>query len=87
MRSPFRITLLLALLVAQRGIAAQDTFTGVPRIVAVGDVHGDYDRFVGVLRQAGVIDGKERWSGGRTHLVHTGVNPDRGPDSRKRSCW
>lgn len=51
--------------------------------MAVGDVHGDYDRFVGVLRQAGVVDGKERWSGGRTHLVQTGDIPDRGPDSRQ----
>ena len=62
---------------------AQDTFSGVERIVAVGDVHGDYGQFVTVLRQAGVIDRRARWAGGRTHLVQTGDVVDRGPDSRK----
>jgi hypothetical protein len=56
---------------------------GVPRIVAVGDVHGAYDSLVAILRAAGVIDEKLRWSGGRTHLVQTGDVVDRGPDSRK----
>jgi hypothetical protein len=61
----------------------QDTWTGVERIVAVGDVHGDYEQFVKVLRAAGVIDAKEDWSAGKTHLVQTGDVLDRGPDSRK----
>jgi hypothetical protein len=64
-------------------VSAQDTFDGVPRIVAVGDVHGAYDEFVSVLRQAGVVDARHRWSGGRTHLVQTGDVVDRGADSRK----
>src|SRR5687767_8705865 len=53
------------------------------RIVAVGDVHGAYDRFVAVLRQAGLIDARQRWSGGRAILVQTGDVLDRGPDSRR----
>ncbi|MFN0181032.1 MAG: metallophosphoesterase [Gemmatimonadales bacterium] len=60
----------------------QDTFTGVERIVAVGDVHGDFNQFVTILRHAGVIDGKNRWIGGGTHLVQTGDILDRGPKSR-----
>lgn len=64
-------------------LPAQDTFTGVDRIVAVGDVHGDYSQFVTVLRQARIIDEKERWIGGSSHLVQTGDVLDRGPDSRK----
>lgn len=56
---------------------------GVERIVAVGDVHGAYDNFVSVLRLAGLVDEKLRWSGGRAHLVQTGDVLDRGPDSRK----
>ena len=56
---------------------------GVERIVAVGDVHGAYDRFVDILRAASVIDGRQRWAGGRTHLVQLGDIVDRGPDSRK----
>lgn len=78
------VSLLLALAGAPvTATFAQDTFTGVDRIVAVGDVHGDFGQFVTVLRQAGVIDAKHKWAGGRTHLVQTGDVPDRGPDSRK----
>ena len=53
------------------------------RIVAVGDVHGAYDRLVGILRAAGVVDARARWSGGRAILVQLGDVLDRGPDSRK----
>lgn len=62
---------------------AEEIFDKVERIVAVGDVHGGFDDFVGVLRAAGVIDARNRWSGGATHLVQTGDVPDRGPASRK----
>lgn len=53
------------------------------RVVVVGDVHGDYDRFVEVLRMAGVVDTRTKWKGGRTRLVQMGDVVDRGPDSRK----
>ena len=56
---------------------------GIERIVAVGDVHGAYDRFVAILRTAGVIDEGAHWTGGKTHLVQLGDIVDRGPDSRK----
>ncbi|HET7292517.1 MAG TPA: metallophosphoesterase [Vicinamibacteria bacterium] len=56
---------------------------GVARVVAVGDVHGAYENFVGVLRMSGLVDDQERWTGGRAHLVQTGDVLDRGPDSRK----
>jgi len=58
------------------------SFTGVERVVAVGDVHGDVNALKEVLRLAGVIDAKERWSGGRTHLVQTGDIADRGDHTR-----
>jgi hypothetical protein len=54
-----------------------------PRVVVVGDVHGDYAVFVQVLQQAGVIDKRRKWKGGTTVLVQTGDVPDRGPHSRK----
>ncbi len=63
--------------------AAQDTWSGVERIVTIGDVHGDYDRFVTLLRLTRLIDQNNNWVGGKTHLVQTGDVPDRGPDSRK----
>lgn len=61
----------------------EDSWTGVERVVAVGDVHGDYEQFVRVLRAAGVVDARLRWAGGKTHLVQTGDCLDRGADSRK----
>jgi hypothetical protein len=53
------------------------------RIVAVADVHGAYDRFVAILRTAGLIDERRRWSGGRAIFVQMGDVVDRGPDSRR----
>lgn len=55
----------------------------VERIVAVGDVHGDFEAFSKLLTETGVLDDRGRWSGGKTHLVQVGDVPDRGPDSRK----
>ena len=54
-----------------------------PRVVAVGDVHGAYDRFVAILRTAGILDDKGRWAGGSTHLVQVGDVLDRGVDTRR----
>jgi hypothetical protein len=51
--------------------------------VAVGDVHGAYDRFTAILRAAGIVDSRLRWAGGRTVFVQTGDVVDRGPDSRR----
>ena len=81
-----RNTLLLGLftaLLAASPALSQDTFDNVQRVVAVGDVHGDVHQLVNVLQAAGVIDRKNKWTGGKTHLVQTGDVLDRGPDSRK----
>jgi hypothetical protein len=58
-------------------------YQGVERVVAVGDVHGAYDRYVEILRAAGILDDRARWIAGRTHLVQLGDVVDRGADSRK----
>ncbi|HBY60559.1 MAG TPA: protein-tyrosine-phosphatase [Solibacterales bacterium] len=60
-----------------------DSYTGVERVVAVGDVHGHLAGFTDVLRSAGLIDAKNKWAGGKAHLVQLGDVPDRGPDTRK----
>ncbi len=75
--------LILCALAAGQGAVAESVFRGAERLVAIGDVHGDYDQFVKLLRQAGLIDEKEKWAGGRSHFVQTGDVPDRGPDTRK----
>src|SRR5688500_13404689 len=53
------------------------------RVVAVGDVHGAYERFTGILRAARLIDDRDRWIGGRSLLIQTGDILDRGADSRR----
>ncbi len=53
-----------------------------PRIVAVGDVHGDLAGFRKILVDAGVIDGAGAWTGGDAVLVQIGDLIDRGPSMR-----
>jgi len=53
------------------------------RIVAVGDVHGDYDAFLEIVEAAGLSDKEGRWTGGNTVFVQLGDFTDRGPNSLK----
>ncbi len=75
--------LVFLLLLGAGPVAKNSIWTDVQRIVAVGDVHGDYAQLVRTLRAAKVIDKENRWIGGKTHLVQTGDVLDRGADSRK----
>lgn len=52
------------------------------RVVAVGDVHGDIERFTAILQKAGLIDASRQWTGGKATLVQLGDLVDRGPKSR-----
>ena len=61
----------------------EDQWSGVERIVAIGDVHGDYLRYMEALHQAGVIDSPGNWIAGKSHLVQIGDIADRGPDSAR----
>lgn len=79
------VFLLLASGLADAKVKKIDDYhwTGVERIVVIADLHGDYDRYIDVMRSAGLIDKNGKWSGGETHLVQTGDITDRGADSRK----
>jgi len=83
----FALALMPALTVSARWLAAAPAsacnIEGVERIVAIGDVHGAYDRFVDILKAAGLVNDTLHWSGGRAHFVQTGDVVDRGPDSRQ----
>jgi hypothetical protein len=72
----------LALLFVAEPAHAQSEWDGVARVVAIGDLEGDYDKFADMLRTAGLIDAAGDWTGGQTHLVQLGDVPDRGPNSR-----
>jgi hypothetical protein len=58
-------------------------FPAVERVVAVGDIHGDRDAFVRVLRLAGLVDAEVKWTGGTAWLVQTGDLLDRGDDEQQ----
>lgn len=53
-----------------------------PRVVAVGDVHGDLAATLAALRLAGAVDEGGRWIGGELVLVQTGDILDRGDDEQ-----
>lgn len=53
------------------------------RIVAVGDLHGDYDAWLDIARDAKLVDARGRWIGGNSILVQVGDITDRGADSLK----
>jgi hypothetical protein len=77
--------LLAGMALAVAAAAADDPcrVPDAPRVVAVGDVHGSYDSLVGILRFTGLTDAKDKWAGGKAHLVQTGDLLDRGTDARK----
>jgi hypothetical protein len=52
-------------------------------VVAIGDVHGDFDDFVSILQRAGLIDAQHHWTGDQTTLVQVGDLLDRGPKPRE----
>jgi Calcineurin-like phosphoesterase len=73
----------LAGLTAVLTLALSAPAAPVHRIVAVGDLHGDFSAWRDILRSARLIDDKGRWSGGDTILIQTGDAVDRGPNSLK----
>jgi Calcineurin-like phosphoesterase len=63
---------------------AMPAFAALPqRIVAVADLHGDYQAWIQIARAARLIGANGRWTGGKTILVQLGDVTDREPDSLK----
>ena len=87
-RSPIALlvfVVLAALFLAAPPQAAARTecvWTGVQRIVAIGDLHGDYDHFFRLLRRSALVDSDGNWTGGKTHLVQMGDVMDRGKEAK-----
>ena len=55
----------------------------IHRIVAVGDLHGDFAAWRAIVRAAGLVGADGHWTGGGATLVQVGDAVDRGPDSLK----
>ncbi|MGI9324045.1 MAG: metallophosphoesterase [Pseudomonadales bacterium] len=75
---PYLLLILLCHPFAAQSSDSPDSFSGVARIVAIGDVHGAHDAVLKLLRGNGLIDESDRWIGGDTHLVSLGDLLDRG---------
>lgn len=54
-----------------------------PRVIAMGDVHGDRAAMIRALRLGGLVDESARWTGGTAWLVQTGDLLDRGDDEQQ----
>ena len=51
------------------------------RRIVVGDIHGELEGFIEIIRDAGLIDDRDHWSGRDDILIQTGDVIDRGPHS------
>src|SRR6267142_6620237 len=78
------ISFLLVLVSAVLAWAGPAKVPAEPResVVAIADVHGDFDDFVAILRRTGLIDKQNHWTAGKTTFVQTGDLLDRGPRPR-----
>jgi hypothetical protein len=86
-RTLFLLIILLLLAFPNLCPAAEIPYewTGVEKIIAIGDLHGDYDNFVLILKnpKVALVDDDLHWTGGKTHLVQTGDIMDRGDHARE----
>jgi hypothetical protein len=57
-------------------------WTNVEKIVAVGDIHGDFHKFIQILIGTGLTDERMNWTGGKAHLVQLGDVLDRGDHAK-----
>jgi hypothetical protein len=58
-------------------------WTGISRVVGVGDIHGSLEKLQTVLQHAGLVDGQLKWSGTTAHVVFCGDLVDRGAEDRQ----
>ncbi|MES2002270.1 MAG: metallophosphoesterase [Pseudomonadota bacterium] len=80
---PRRLCVVVAALSMLAGLSGAGQAAAPQRIVAVGDLHGDFLAWTDIARSAGVEDASGHWSGGTTILVQLGDITDRGADSLK----
>lgn len=60
-------------------IAQKSVFKDIETIVALSDIHGQYDLAVEILQNNGIIDEELNWNFGSGHMVIAGDIFDRGP--------
>jgi calcineurin-like phosphoesterase family protein len=75
--------LFLVLFLALANFSTAGAKDSAESLVAIGDVHGDFDDFVTILQRTGLIDKQNHWAGGKTTFVQVGDLIDRGPKPRE----
>src|ERR1700730_16767820 len=78
-----KIYLMPVLLLALPAAAATTPPKSTPLLVAIADVHGDFDDFCSILQRVGLIDGQRHWTGGNATFLQLGDLIDRGPKPRQ----
>ena len=58
-------------------------FPKCKRIIAIGDIHGDYNAMIVALKKAKVINSKNKWCGKDTIVVQLGDQVDGGGRGNK----
>ena len=63
----------------------QCIWEGVEKIIAIGDLHGDFEHFITILKNKDInlVDNDLNWIGGKTHLVQIGDIMDRGDRAKE----
>jgi len=82
-RQLFLICCLAAVSTCLLAQTIQNEWDNVENLVIIGDIHGDYDNYFDVLREAGIVNRRGNWTGKESHLVQVGDVPDRGPDTSR----
>jgi hypothetical protein len=74
------------LLLTQAFLFAQDALPAEKpsqRVVAIADIHGDFEDFSQLLKHIGLVDQQNHWTGKTAKLIQTGDVIDRGPKGRE----
>lgn len=61
----------------------QSVFPDVCRVLAIGDLHGNYSGFKRILQETGILDKRGHWRARNTHLVQVGDILGRGGEPGK----
>lgn len=85
LKLPLKMCAVFLMLVAfaSLGVCVPGQSAPLPRIVALGDLHGDLDASLRALQLAGAIDAQRHWRGGKMILVQMGDRLDRGDHDRE----
>ncbi|MDX1643962.1 MAG: metallophosphoesterase, partial [Thermoanaerobaculia bacterium] len=82
-RHAIRTTTALLLAVGLLLVGATAVSATPQRVLAIGDIHGEFDGLVKILKAAELLDDRLEWVGGDATLVQTGDFLDRGKDVRR----